>query len=448
MIEGKTRLVRETRRLGGLATAGVLRLGRRFGWGIADQALSSVTNFAIGIVIARLLGTQALGAFALAFTTYTAALNVSRGLASDPLVIRYSGVEPAAWRRSTTEAVGTALVVGALGGVACVLFGALIGPALGSSLGPEFVALGVVLPGLLVQDAWRYAFFAAGRSGEAFLNDLVWTVAQLAAFALLLPGGTTGTAALVLAWGGAATLAAVTGVFQAGLWPRPTLVWSWIRGHRDLGFRYVAENLSLSSEHQLRVYGIGAIAGLQSVGALRVAELLLGPLNVVHFGVELVALPHAVQVVRASLRRLLNICLMVGCGLAGLMLLWGGMMLLLPDRVGLAILGSSWWVVDDLLLPVTVSTACTGMTAGASVGLRALAAARRSLRTRLAASSFRLVGALAGAAAAGAVGAAWGLVIGSLIATWIWWWQFGRGLREHAETGERMHDQVSGGLKP
>jgi hypothetical protein len=26
------------------------RLARRFGWGIADQALSSVTNFAIGIV--------------------------------------------------------------------------------------------------------------------------------------------------------------------------------------------------------------------------------------------------------------------------------------------------------------------------------------------------------------------------------------------------------------
>jgi O-antigen/teichoic acid export membrane protein len=422
------------RRLGGLAAAGAIRVGRHYGWGIADQALSSLTNFAIGIVIARLLGTHAFGAFALAFTTYGVGLNVSRGLASDPLVIRYAGAEPAAWRRVTAEAVGTALVVGTLGGAVCVLFGALSERALESSLGPVFFALGVVLPGLLVQDAWRYAFFTAGRSRQAFLNDLVWTVAQLAAFVLLISGGTTGIAALVLAWGGAAFLAAVAGVAQAGLWPRPALVRSWISGHRDLGFRYVAENLSLSSEHQLRAYGIGAIAGLETIGSLRAAELLLGPLNVVHFGVELVTLPHAVRVARDSVRRLVNSCLMVGCGLAGLMMLWGGMMLMLPDRVGVAILSSAWSTVHELLLPMTIATACSGLTAGASVGLRALAAARRSLRTRLASSSVRLAGVLVGVAASGGVGAAWGLATGSVIATSVWWWQFNRGLREHGET--------------
>jgi O-antigen/teichoic acid export membrane protein len=434
------------RRLSGLATTSAIRLGRQFGWGVADQALSSITNFAIGIVITRLLGTEALGAFALAFTTYAVGLNISRGLASDPLVIRYAGEESAAWRRATTEATGTALVIGLLGGVACALFGALLAQAFRSSIGSVFVALGIVLPGLLLQDAWRFAFFTAGRNGQAFLNDFVWTVAQLAAFALLISGGTTGIVALVLAWGGSAALAAVVGVFQAGLRPRPLLARSWIRSHRDLGYRYVAENLSLSGEHQLRASGIGAIAGLQTVGSLRAAELLLGPLNVIHFGVELAAVPHAVRVVRGSTRRLLHGCLIVGYGLAGAMLLWGCMLLLLPDRVGSAILGSSWSAVNGLLLPMTLSTACSGMTAGASVGLRALAAARRSLPTRLAASAVRLAGVLAGAAAAGAVGAAWGLASGSGIATSLWWWQFRRGLREYAEPGDRVQDRVGGGL--
>jgi O-antigen/teichoic acid export membrane protein len=424
---------------------GAVRLARRFGWGIADQALSSVTNFAIGIVIARLLGPQALGAFALAFSTYTVGLNVSRGLATDPLVIRFAGEEPAAWRRGTAEAAGTALIVGAAGGAICVLFGALFDRVLDPGVGLVFVALGVALPGLLVQDAWRFAFFTARRNEHAFLNDLVWTVAQLIAFAVLIWNGATEIAVLVLAWGGAASVAAIVGSFQAGIWPRPALARRWVRDHKDLGSRYVAENLSLSGEQQLRAYGVAAIAGLQTAGSLRAAELLLGPLNVIHFGLEPVALAHAVRVGRRSAQRLLNVCALLGGTLVGLTILWGAVVLLLPDRVGTAILGASWPTVDELLLPMVLFTAGTGLTAGAHVGLRALAAARRSLRTRLASSCMRLGGALAGAAGGGGVGAAWGLASGQAIATLLWWWQFGREFRGHVETREQLPDQVEGG---
>jgi O-antigen/teichoic acid export membrane protein len=422
-----------------------VRLVGRFGWGIADQALSSVTNFAIGIIIARLLGTQALGAFALAFSTYTVGLNVSRGLATDPLVIRFSGEEPAPWRRGTAQAAGTALIVGAAGGGICVLFGVLFGRVLDSGVGLVFVALGLVLPGLLVQDAWRFAFFAARRNEQAFLNDLVWTVAQLIAFAVLVRDGAADIAALVLAWGGAASLAAIVGSFQAGIWPRPALARRWVRDHKDLGSRYVAENLSLSGETQLRAYVIAVVAGLQTTGAFRAAELLLGPLNVIHFGLEPVALAHAVRVARSSAERLLNFCVVVGGALAGLTILWGGVVLLLPDRVGTAILGASWSTVGNLLLPMVLFTVGTGLTAGAHVGLRALAAARRSLPTRLASSSLRLGGVLAGAAGAGGVGAAWGLASGQAIATLLWWWQLGRELHEHVEIREQPPGQVEGG---
>jgi O-antigen/teichoic acid export membrane protein len=421
-----------------LAAARAAQLTKRLGWGIADQGLSSITNFAIGIIIVRLLGVRAFGAFSLAFTTYTVALNVSRGLATDPLVIRHSGTEPAAWRRATTEAAGAALVVGMVAGVVSVLVGTLLGRALEPSVGEAFVALGVTLPGLLVQDAWRFAFFAAGRAGQAFLNDLVWALSQLVAFALIISGGVTGVAPLVLAWGGAASVAGVVGVLQARVWPRPALVGRWVGRHWELGSRYVLENLSISGEYQLRAYGLGAIADLQAVGSLRAAELLLGPLRVIQFGVELVALPDAVRIARSSVQRLIRTCWLIGGGLAGLMMLWGGLMLLLSDRVGVAILGSSWPATQPLLLPVTIFAAGVGLTCGATVGLRALAAARRSLRARLVSSSVRLLGALAGAAVAGAGGAAWGLASGSVIAVAVWWWQFTRELREYAEPHERV----------
>jgi hypothetical protein len=52
---------------------------RPAGWGVADQALSSLTNFVVGIYIARSLDTKEFGAFSLAFATYVIALNASRG---------------------------------------------------------------------------------------------------------------------------------------------------------------------------------------------------------------------------------------------------------------------------------------------------------------------------------------------------------------------------------
>ena len=60
---------------------------RRLGWGVADQAVSSITNFAVNIYIARGLGAVQYGAFGLAYVTYGFALNASRGLATDPLLV-------------------------------------------------------------------------------------------------------------------------------------------------------------------------------------------------------------------------------------------------------------------------------------------------------------------------------------------------------------------------
>lgn len=63
---------------------------RRLGWGVADQAVSSLTNYAVVLYIARSLGAEQFGVFSLAYVTYGFALNASRGLATDPLLVRFS----------------------------------------------------------------------------------------------------------------------------------------------------------------------------------------------------------------------------------------------------------------------------------------------------------------------------------------------------------------------
>src|SRR5487761_1323622 len=84
---------------------------RRLSWGIADQAMSSISNFAVNVYIARTLGAVQYGAFALAYVTYGFALNASRGLATDPLLVRFSGTDVPAGGRAVAGCTGPAATV-------------------------------------------------------------------------------------------------------------------------------------------------------------------------------------------------------------------------------------------------------------------------------------------------------------------------------------------------
>ena len=93
---------------------------RRLSWGVADQVVSSLTNFAVGIYVVRTLGAVQFGAFSLAYVTYGFALNASRGLCHRPADGQVQRHRRATWRRATANCTGTALMVGLVSG-ACVL---------------------------------------------------------------------------------------------------------------------------------------------------------------------------------------------------------------------------------------------------------------------------------------------------------------------------------------
>lgn len=397
----------------------------RLSWGLADQAASSMTNFAVGIYVARSLGLAAFGVFSLAWVTYGVVLNVSRGVATDPLVVRFSGVSDSSWRGAVARSSGTALGTGAVVGAVCLA----LGLALGGTVGPAFVCLGVVLPGLLLQDAWRYAFFAAGAGRKAFVNDVVWGVALVPA--MVVAAGAGSVAAFVLAWGGSAAVAAVYGCVQSGIRPLAGGARAWLREHRDLGSRYLVENVSNSGASQLRAYGLGAIAGVGAVGVIRGAELLLGPFLALLMGLSLVTVAEAARVLRRAPHRLGRFCLLLGGGQAAAALLWGGALLLVPDRAGEFVLGAVWSGASALVVPVTVGVAGAGLGTGAAAGLRALGAARRSLRSQLFSSACYVTGGLGGAAVAGTAGSAWGVAAATVCGSAVWWLHLRAALREH-----------------
>lgn len=409
----------------------------RLSWGLGDQAVSSLTNFAVGIYVARSLGLVDFGIFSLAWVTYGVVLNVSRGLATDPLVVRFSGVPTESWRGAVARSSGTALSVGIVAGAASVLFGL----ALGTTVGTAFIALGLILPALMLQDSWRFAFFAAGQGRKAFTNDGVWAAALIPALVLAAQHGSV--FGFVLAWGLSGAVAAGYGCIQTGLVPRMAEVGRWLRQQRDLGTRYLVENVSNSGGAQLRMYGLGAIAGLADVGAVRGGQLLLGPFLAVLMGLGVVAVPEAARVLRRSRRRLPLFCLVLSGGLAVGALTWGlALMFLLPYQTGQYVLGSVWHAAAVLILPTTLTVMNAGFISGASAGLRALGAARRSLRAQLVTSMSYVTGGLVGAALAGAVGSAWGVAAATLLGAAVWWWQLVLGLREQATSSQQEHQST------
>ncbi|MGH3521185.1 MAG: hypothetical protein ACRDQ7_28170 [Haloechinothrix sp.] len=398
----------------------------RLSWGLADQAVSSMTNFVVGIYVARTLGLTDFGIFSLAWVTYGVLLNVSRGLATDPLMVRFSGVSTASWRGAVSRSSGTALRVGIVAGAVSLLAGV----GIGGSLGAAFVALGLVLPALLLQDSWRFAFFAAGQGRKAFTNDMVWAAALIPAMIFAAQRGSV--SGFVLAWGLSGAVAAGYGCVQTRILPRSAGVRAWLRQQRDLGPRYMIENISLSGAVQLRMYGLGAIAGLADVGTVRGTVLLFGPFIAVLMGLSLVAVPEAARVLRQNPRRLQHFCLLLGGVQAVAALAWGlTLLFLLTDNVGEFVLGPVWLSASALILPVTVEVLGASVSTGAAAGLRALGAARRSLRSQLLVSAAYVTGGLVGAALAGAHGSAWGVAAATLFGAMVWWAQLRTGLREY-----------------
>jgi hypothetical protein len=112
-----------------------------------------------------------------------------------------------------------------------------------------------------------------------------------------------------------------------------------------------------------------------------------------------------------------------------LALVFGAALLLaLPHGLGHLMLGRLWRPTYPLVLPATLSVMASCATTGALVGLHALGAARRSLRSVVPASVLVVVGAIVGAETGGALGSMRYVAAASWLATILTWWQFRRAL--------------------
>ncbi len=192
------------------------------------------------------------------------------------------------------------------------------------------------------------------------------------------------------------------------------------------------ENTANSGSGQLRIYGLGVIAGLVAVGYVQAAGLLMGPFQVIFLGMSLVTVPEATRILRNSPRHLWLYCVAVGTGLAILALAWGGLVLVaLPRGLGNLLLGKELWrPASGLVIPYMFSMMGYCVIVGATAGLHALGVAKRSLHAMVITSILYLCCGLAGAGLDGATGSVRGTAVAAWLGAVVWWWHLRVAMRE------------------
>lgn len=403
----------------------------RVAWVVGDQALASATNIGTAVVAARSLDRQGFGAFGLAFAVYLLSVGGSRALVTEPLVSVYSDVQPSSLRPAIRAATGAATALGIAVAAVLAAVAASVGGATGRALG----ALAVVLPGLLLQDAWRYCFVASARPRAALTNDAIWCTTQVAVLVVLAALGPLTLVTILLWWGVAGVIAGLAGCVQAGALPALSLAPGWLKEHRHLSGRYAMEFLTATGAAQATLLGLGTIAGLAALGAVRGAQVFFGPINVLFGGIYL-ALAAEGRRLRAEPRQLRRVMATASAALIVAGAAWLLVGTAMPISVGRYFFGDTWGPSRQILVPVGLAVLGGGAAAGGIAGLRALAAARASLRARLLGLPVALAVPLVGA-----VGGARGFALGLAVATWagavIWWWQFDRTLAHQPPLPDR-----------
>jgi O-antigen/teichoic acid export membrane protein len=177
---------------------------------------------------------------------------------------------------------------------------------------------------------------------------------------------------------------------------------------------------------------IAVIAGAAALGAVRAAMLLLGPLTVFFVAMFVISVPEVIRARERSPAALPRMVVILGAAMVLATGAWVGAVVLVPDSMGRALLGANWGPARHLLPAMALVTAAHGCALAAVAGLRALGAARESLRARLWGAPVLLLGAIVGATFAGAYGAGVGLAAGAWIDAILAWAAFRQMLRRAA----------------
>ncbi|MFL6077292.1 MAG: hypothetical protein ACJ73S_28360 [Mycobacteriales bacterium] len=395
-----------------------LPASRRAMAAVADQAISSGTNFLTSLIAMWLLGPRQFGGLTLALALGYLVLGVARAVIGDPLLAHASAQADEDRRRMVRDATTTALLLGVVSALVVAGFGMVTGPH-------ELVWVAPWLVPLLVQDAGRYAALSARHPQGALVLDGVWAGAQGAALVGFWAAGWVSTGMLLAAWGigslaGAAWFVAFDGVNPVA--GRPA---AWLAESRHLSGWFTPTALLAQTQYNVVVFLIAALLGKAATGGLRAMQMLvLQPVQTFLLAMTSLLVPrYARQAAAGAYSEVRATTLWLTRLLAGAALL-----VLVGIPVGHLLvdhLFTDYRRYLPLLLPIALQTGVYLVTTPFTAALRGMQRGRAVFLTQVAFFSVTIPAVVAGALAFGLSGAAWGLLAGAVAQLAAATWQYG-----------------------
>ncbi|HEX4643567.1 MAG TPA: hypothetical protein VH161_08860, partial [Candidatus Acidoferrales bacterium] len=144
---------------------------------IMDHGLLSASNFLLGVILARYLGSEQYGAFALSFSTFVLLSLVHSALAMEPMSV----FAPSIYRKSLREYLGLLMWLQIAAGaviVACAGAGGVLFRLLGTQthLISAFEGIALASPCVLIFWFARRSFYLELRPALALLGSVVYSV--------------------------------------------------------------------------------------------------------------------------------------------------------------------------------------------------------------------------------------------------------------------------------
>lgn len=251
-------------------------------WSLADQAMVSGSNFVCGILLARVMGLEAFGAYVVAQTYLLYANTFQAALVVTPMMTAVPAESTETRRHEllrsffgyTILVVVLTLVV--VQGVAYFLgqWSSAIG------LGGLALPLGVAMAGFQLQDWSRRACYSEARTRQVFLGDLVAYGGQFVLLISLASLGQLHPATALWSMASAFIASLTVMLMFTRLWPDIRGAFDVIRSHwRASGNYFVSWQLQWLGSSGVILLGAGMI-GAQAAGAIRAVQNLFGPINV------------------------------------------------------------------------------------------------------------------------------------------------------------------------
>lgn len=393
-------LSRRLRMLAGRASA-----RRRVMFAILANGFVSITSLLLAVAIARGGSAWEFGQFSIAMAVYLFGIGLIRAAITETTL----AVEPTS--EVNTRGFRRAALVSLLASVGMLVVGLL-------AHNVYLVILAVTLNGLVCLDYVRTVEAALYRARTSLVQGTVWSVATaiVSVFSFFVH-----VDPLVI-FGVWAASGALIGYFSA-LVGRLSLIpwWGRHRSETRAAVLFSLDYVAGSGGSALSTALLGFTSSATTVGALRGAGTILGPVSLLSTTVRSLIIPYLTRARQLGGRHEFSRAATIASMLAVVLAVPAVLLCFVPDSIGSVLLGSTWEAAAPLLPALAIESVLALVGNIAAAGHRSRLAGARSLTLRLSVGIPRPFIVIAAAAAWGALGAAWAMAALSVINCVIWW---------------------------